>query len=290
VSSPASDSAEITLADVARALAARKGLIVLAAVVAGAVAGGASYLVRPVFRAEVLVAPAGEERGSLGAFAQLAGLAELAGVNLAPQAGSKAAALATLKSRSLTTAFIDDHKLLPALFERQWDVEARRWKADDPEKVPTLWDAYRVFDRDVRRVQEDRKSGLVTLSIDWHDPVAAADWANELVRRANAKLQQETIAEGQKTIAFLEQQLGKAGAVEVRQALYTLVEAETKKVAVAHAREQFGFKIIDPAVPPKRRFSPNRAAISLAGLLLGLVGSSLAVLFWAFTRDGARAA
>ena len=82
-------------------------------------------------------------------------------------------------------------------------------------------------------------------------------------------------------IAYLQQQLAKASSVEVRQALYGLVENEMKQIAVAYAREEFGFKVIDPAVPPERKIKPNRIAVVIAGLLLG----GLATCVWAILRS-----
>jgi uncharacterized protein involved in exopolysaccharide biosynthesis len=173
---------------------------------------------------------------------------------------------------------------MPVLFADDWDAASRQWKGD-PEDAPTHWDAYELFS-DVRSVQEDRKTGLVTLTVDWQDPQQAAVWANELVARANSRLQQDAIEEGQKAIAFLQQQLGQAGAIEVRQALYSLIEAETKKVAIAHARKEFAFKVIDPAVAPRRKVKPQRRLIVVAGFLIGLIGSSfLAVLLAAIAAE-----
>lgn len=270
---------QISLPEVVRALYERRIVITLAALLAGIVAGALSYLVKPIFRAEVLVVPSSQEQGAVSTLsAQLGGLADLVGFGGGLQ-GGRAAAIATLRSRALTEAFIEDHKLLPVIFASRWDKEDNRWKTNDPEKQPTVWDAYREFDKGIRQIQEDRKTGLVTLSIEWTDPVEASDWANELVRRANSKLQQEAILESEKTIAYLQEQLAKAGAVEVRQSLYSLIEAETKKIAVAHAREQFGFKVIDPAVPPKRRVWPARTMMVAVGFFLGLVACSAWVLF-----------
>ena len=266
----------MTLAEAWTALYARKVPIALFTVACAAVAAGGSFLIRPVFRAEALISPVGGGSGNAisSLASQFGGLAELAGVSLS-QGGNKSASLATLKSRSLSESFIKDKNLLPLIFENDWDAAANRWKSDDPKKIPTVSDAYTLFDKSIRSIQEDRKTGLVTVAIEWHDAATAAAWANELVLRANQRLQQETVDEGQKTIAYLTDQVAKAGTVEVRQALYNLIEIETKNVAVAHAREEFAFKVIDPAEPPNKRSKPNRRQMTLAGLMLGLVASSL---------------
>jgi uncharacterized protein involved in exopolysaccharide biosynthesis len=65
--------------------------------------------------------------------------------------------------------------------------------------------------------------------------------------------------------------------VEVQQAIYRLMEAQTKKQMVASTREEYAFQTIDPAVPPQERASPKRALIVLTGLVLGLALGTLVV-------------
>jgi uncharacterized protein involved in exopolysaccharide biosynthesis len=273
---------EIGLAEVWGILYARRALIGAVTAAATVVAIVVALVTPSVFRAQVLLAPVGDDKAPLGVLAtQLGGLAELSGIGLAGGT-SRDTAIATLQSRTLAEAFIVDRQLMPVLFADEWDDTKRQWRRG-AEDAPTLWDAAVLFGSEIRSVQEDRKTGLVTLTIDWRDPRLAADWANDLVRRTNNRLQQEAIAEGQKAVAFLEQQLAKASAIEVRQALYGLIEAETKKVAVAHAREQFAFKVIDPAVEPRKKFKPQRRLIVIAGLLIGLIGSSFVVVVMAAT-------
>ena len=269
------DSYEISPSEIWEALYLKKYWIAAASFFAAVLAAGATYLIRPVFRAEVLVVPVSEQTNALRGFAaQFSGLAELAGVNLAGGGNSRAAAIATLKSRSLTESFILEHNLLPILFANEWDAVHNRWKTSDAKQNPTAWDGYELVDKRIRKIEIDRKSGLVALAIEWYDPETAAQWANELVYRANSRLQQETIEEGKKTIKYLEQQLTKATSIEVRQALYSVIEMETKNIAVAHAREEFAFKVVDPAVPPRKRIRPKRTQITLLGLTLGFLGAS----------------
>lgn len=266
---------DIRLFDILRALWARKYLIASLSFVMAALGVAASYLVRPLFRAEILVLPVmGQESPLAGLAAQFGGLAQISGLN--PRGNGTGVAIATLTSRSLTETFIQDYNLLPVLFADAWDPTNKRWRSSDA--APTTWDAYRLLQASVRRVVDDRKTGLVTLTIEWRDPQAAADWANELVRRANSKLQQENIAESQKTIAYLEQQLSKANAIEIRQALYSIIELETKNIAVAHAREQFAFRVIDPAITPQKKSKPNRLLFLMLGAALGFMGSAAFVL------------
>lgn len=61
--------------------------------------------------------------------------------------------------------------------------------------------------------------------------------------------------------------------IEIRESLYTLIESETKNAMLANAKDEFAFKIIDPAVAPEKRVRPKRTLIVMAaGLLGGFIG------------------
>lgn len=238
----------------------------------------------PVYKAEVVVAPAeGDTSAVRGLMGQLGDVAQLAGLNLSGDS-TRAASVATLKSRALVDGFIQENHLLPVLFSAEWDTAAHRWKRADVVDQPTTWDAYKIFDKRIRVIQEDRRTGLVTLIIKWRDPVQAASWANELVGRANAVLRAKAIDESERTIKYFEKQVENATSLEVRQLLFHLIEAETNKIAIANAREQYAFRVIDPAVVP-RRASPYRSLVVMAGFLLGVIASAALV----FARAAPRA-
>ena len=67
-------------------------------------------------------------------------------------------------------------------------------------------------------------------------------------------------------------------AVEIQQAIYRLIEAQTKSIALANAREEYAFRVIDPAVAAERPVRPKRLNIVAAGAVLGLVLALVLVL------------
>ena len=228
-----------------------------------------AFLLTPIYRAEVLLAPVSEERaGSLSSLAgQFGDLAALAGVNLGTNKDKTAESIAALKSRSLSVAFMEKENLKPILFPRKWSAETKKWK--DQDDVPTDWEAFEIFDKDIRLVNVDKKTGLVTLSIEWKDPVLAAKWANDLVKHVNIRLRNEAIEEAEKSVGYLEKQAAKTSAVEVQQAIYRLIEVQTKKQMLASTREEYAFAVIDPAVPPQNRIKPRRLVMMLFGFGAG---------------------
>lgn len=230
-----------------------------------------AFLLPPVYRAEVLLAPVSEDQSEgLSAIAsQYGDVAALAGINLGPSKDKTAEYIAALKSRSLSVSFINEENLKPFLFPGNWDEEGKKWK--DNTNIPSDWDAFKKFDEDIRTVQVDRKTGLVTLEIEWKDAALAAKWANSLVRRVNTRLRNETIEEAERSIGYLEKQLLSISTVEIQQSIYRLIETQAKKKMIANSREAYAFTVIDPAVSPQLEARPRRIMIITIAFLSGLI-------------------
>lgn len=237
------------------------------------------------YQAEVLLAPA-SDRTSLPLGGQLGGLAAIAGVTT--RSGDVAEAVATLKSRELARAFIEDEGLVQVFFADEWDAESGRWLRDGPGEERDTRDAIKYFHENVLRVREDRQSGLVTLVVEWTDPVLVADWANQLVTRANERLRGRALREAEANIAYLEAELARTGVVALQQTIGRLLESELQKLMLARGNEEFAFRIVDSAEVPKRRVRPRRALIAVIGTLLGGVLAVFAVFAAHAIRTGAR--
>jgi uncharacterized protein involved in exopolysaccharide biosynthesis len=238
-----------------------------------------AFVLPPVYRAEVLLAPVTEEKSEgLGALAgQFGDLAALAGVNLGTRKDKTAEYVAALKSRALSVSFIKEANVMPVLYSGKWDEEKRAWK--NPGDAPTEWKTFELWDKDIRSVTQDKRTGLVTLAIEWEDPALAAKWANALVSHVNARLRAEAVDEADRSIAYLEKQLAQTSSVEVQQAIYRLIESQTKKKMIASTRAEYAFTTIDPAVMPERRVSPQRLLLTVVGLMFGVVFGAFAAFF-----------
>ncbi len=54
---------------------------------------------------------------------------------------------------------------------------------------------------------------------------------------------------------------------------------------LANARKEFAFTVIDPAVPPERKYRPKRSLYVLFGLFLGFAAGVLGA-YWRSARAG----
>jgi uncharacterized protein involved in exopolysaccharide biosynthesis len=247
------------------------------------------FVARDWYRAEVLMKLADQKQnqGLLGGLSGggLGGLASLAGIDIGGE-NKSAEPLAVLKSREFAEAFIKDLNLLPAFFYRQWDASAKRWKSSDIDKQPDIRDGIKYFEKTILTVKEDKKTGLITLSVDWTDPATAAAWADLLVERANDRMRQRAISDADGSVKYLKQELAAATVLALQQSIARVLEIDLQKLALANADKEYTFRVIDHAQVPKRKWvdHPHRVLIVLAAFLLGVIGSGAFVV----ARDGVR--
>ena len=226
------------------------------------------------FRADVLLAPAGEQ-SSEGLSGRLGGIASLVGVSVG--GGGSVESLAVLRSRDFTGAFIEEMNLLPVLFADEWSVDESKWASDDPADWPDIRDAVKVFDQNVRRVSENSETGLVTLAIEWTEPELAARWANLLVARLNNRMRQRALVEAESNLTYLRTELSKTTVVALQQSIGRLLEVELEKVMLARGNEEFAFRVIDRAQAPKERSRPRRTQMVVLSTFAGWVLAMLVV-------------
>ena len=253
-------------------------ILVLLSTLAGLVA---ALVIPRRYEVELVALPrGGAERSSLLSLltGQLGGLAGLGG----GEGGQRAEAIQMLQSKLLAREFIEDNKLLPVLFASDWDERRQSWSG----RTHTLNDAVEVFDRRIRGVIEDRRSGLVTMRVTWKDPVQAASWANEMIRRANDELRRRAVARAGGSINYLKREARNADTVEIQQALYRLMEEQYKNLLLANVTDEYAFSVIDPAVAadPDQYVFPRRGLFAFGGLFFGIVLALILVFIEASQR------
>jgi uncharacterized protein involved in exopolysaccharide biosynthesis len=215
------------------------------------------------YRADVVMVAA-DQKSMSSALGQLGGLASLAGVSL--PSGSNTEPLAVLRSQGFARGFIESRELTKEILEGFGESSS-----DD------VRDAVKLFETRVRSVVEEKKAGTVTLSIIWRDPAVAADWANSMIRMLNERQRDKALQEAERNVAYLQKEIANSNVVSLQQSLGRVLEAEMQKLLLARGNHEFAYKVIDPAVAPKDRFSPRRPVIVALSLLIGIIFSLLIV-------------
>ncbi|WMN87497.1 Wzz/FepE/Etk N-terminal domain-containing protein [Vibrio parahaemolyticus] len=259
-----------------------------------------------IYKADTLLAPA-ESSSSAGLSkmaGQLGGLAAIAGVNLGGGETSQTdLAVQVMKSRQFISAFIKKHDVLvPLMAVKGWDLSDNKLVFDEeiydqdtgewlrePQGLrgskPTEQEAFSIFSRDILSVNQDKESGLYTVSVNHFSPYVAQQWVNWLVEDINKFMRERTIAETSQNLEYLNTQLQKTAIADMQSTFYKLIEEQTKSLMLAEVQDEFVFKTIDPAVAPELKDAPKRALICMLGSILGgLLGVAITLVLFMFKK------
>jgi uncharacterized protein involved in exopolysaccharide biosynthesis len=269
--------------DFARLLAVliRRRWWVLGATAVGLlVAGLAVWLITPIYRSTTVAFPANNKEGMGGlssVLSQFSGVASMAGLDVGESGNPEAVAI--LSSRQFNERFILANGLMPILFHKDWDSSRNDWKST-VRRPKTLWDGYDYFVRKVRAVTEDRKSGLLTIHVDWSDRGLAAQWANQIVVQLNQEMRQRAIDEATGMVTYLNKELEKTDNLSLKEAVSKLIESEIKERALATVRYEYAYHVIDAAEPadPRHPTKPQVRVYLVFGAIAGLILGILAAL------------
>lgn len=244
-----------------------------------------------VFRATTVLASAkagGTQSALSSVLGQVGGLASLAGIDLGMKGPDTEEALAVLRSREFTVRFFEDEHVLRKIYYKDWDERTQQWKPGV--KPPSIARAFEYFDRDVRQIIQNRKTGLISVQIEWRDRVEAAKWANELVQRLNEEMRKRAIEDSNLSIEYLHKELESTSVVATRESINRLIEVQIKQRMLANVNQEYAFRIIDKAVVPEadEPVKPRRRKIVAAGMLLGFVLGAMLILLVDYFRQERR--
>lgn len=253
-----------------------------------------------IYRSEAVLVPS-EQKGN-GLSGQLGGLAALAGVNVggASVADKTSLALEILKSRYFISRFIDKHDLYADLMAvKSWekktnsiyynsavyDSNTSKWIGGDGNSRPSIQKAYEEFNR-VFSVSVEPANNVYKISINHLSPFVSQHWVNLLIKDINEEMRSRDIADSEKSIAYLENRITETNVSDLKVSLYSLIEEQTKTLMLANVRDEYVFKVIDPAIAPEKRFSPSRSIIVILSSFIGLLLSSVLFVLTSLFKRG----
>ncbi len=256
------------------------------------------------YKATALLAPAQQDSGGIsGALGQLGGLASLAGVSIGGGDSSEAqVAQEIMKSWSFIEGFIADNDLAVEVYAAEgwsresnqlkldndvYDAETKAWlvENDNTGEVgpPTSWELFEEFSERLA-VSEDKKSGLVSVSIEYYSPQIAKQWLDLYISAINKHMQARQVAKVSNNIEYLEAQIAKTSITEMQEVFYTIIEEQIKSQMLAEASPDYAFVAVSPSMVPEEKSQPKRALICILGTLLGGMLSVLLVLVMHYAK------
>lgn len=257
------------------------------------------------YKATALLAPAQSESGGLsGALGQLGGLASLAGVSIGGGDSSEAqVALEIMQSWNFIESFIANNDLAVEVYAAEgwsrssnqleinngvYDVSSKAWMIENNQSgeigPPSSWALFKKFSERLS-VSEDKKTGLVSVSIEYYSPQIAKDWLDLYVQAINKHMQARQIAKVTNNINYLQAQIQKTTIAEMQEVFYTIIEEQIKNKMLAEASPDYAFLAVSPSMVPEEKSQPKRALICILGTLLGGMLSVLWVLVVHYTRS-----
>lgn len=278
------DSSDIDILELLTAVWRGKWIVAVACLLAGIVGVVYSMNLSNEYRSEVLLAPAEEANGGgLNALAgQFGGLASLAGVDLAGGKSDKVSiALEILKSKSFIGEFVTKRNLKPVIMasdgwnrssntlvfdEEIYDANSNSWvrQVSAPlQPEPSLQEVHKKFVEDHLSVNKDKETGFVKIAVTHHSPYVAKEITTNLINDINDRMRRLDIAEAEKSIGYLTDALEKTAIADMQQIFYQLIEKQQQTKMLANVRDEYVFKVIDPAVVPEKKSGPKRALICL---------------------------
>jgi len=250
------------------------------------------YMIPDVYTSRVILAPSGSAKGGIGMLAgQFGDLASIAGINLGSGVvDSTTVGIETLKSRAFLVSFVHRHEIsIPLIAAKKWDLGKSKWIIDQtkfsesenawvrevkpPKKQnPSDWELYKEFSQLVT-VAQDKKTQIITLSVESKCPPCAKEWAEKLVADLNEHMRQKDINQAKRSMDYLKVQLENTSISEMRSVLYQLIEEQTKIIMLASVRDGYAFQVVDPPFEAEERSGPKRLIIVLGTIVaFGFLG------------------
>tara|TARA_B100001778_G_C18527759_1_gene602074 strand:+ start:229 stop:1116 length:888 start_codon:yes stop_codon:yes gene_type:complete len=227
-----------------------------------------SLLLSPVYQAEVIAIPA-EKTSSIGSLtSSFSGIASIAGIDLpSGPADDIQTSIAIAESKKFNILFVNQENLLPILFKEDWDEDEESWIENEPPSDLSAQARMRTH----YSIGYDKRDGIVIFTMNWDDPNLAAKYANQFVSAINNYIRNDEILEAEKSIDYLKKEIKKTTLVDIKNVLNSLIQEQLQTIMLANVREDYAFKIIDPAMVPKSKIKPQRRQIVILGFILGLI-------------------
>jgi len=298
---------EIDLKELFFAIWQGKWTIIITSFIAAIIAVGYAISLPDIYKSEVLLAPAEENKngGMAGLAAQFGGLASIAGVNLGGTGADKATiALEIIKGKVFVAKFINSYNLKATIMATNgwnqasnkltyntdiYNLKTNTWMRDvkAPQQVePSDLEVYEYFIKENLSITTDKETNLVTLSIKHYSPYVAKYIVEKLVIAINEKLKGDDISEANKSIEYLQDALNKSPIADMQKVFYQLIEQQEQTKMLASVRDQYVLKTINPAVVEEKKTGPKRALICILSVMLGGMISVMIVLIRYFMNKG----
>ena len=263
------DEDEISLLDLMVTIMDNLWLLILGPLAAGLLALGYAFTVTPVFTAKTTIIPPSQASGGAAAaiMGQLGALGGLAGGALNVSVGKH-------------IAYLNSDLLLDDVI-KTFDLKKRY----EHEYLTKTREAL----RDTLRIQDDKKTGLLTIEFTDIDPAFAAQVVNHTVKVLERLLGEAALEDARARRVFLEKQVEEAlrksyQSPQVRDAVIQGLIRQTETARLEEQQPNPNVVQVDVAAPPELKSGPRKALIAVITTL----ATGFLLLLFVFVRQALR--
>ena len=218
--------------------------------------------------------------GSSSIASALGSISSFAGINVSSQssASTKDIALESIKSYTFFKELYKNDKFLVNLlavkgFEndqslidlRKYDVNNNKWVGLKPHPQ----EAYDVYLKKVI-INEDAFKPIITISILSRSPYAAKEMNDLILSEIDKFIKVKDVDESKKAIKYLEEEISKTRAPDVKDALSNMITQYMSKILTSEKSDSYVFNIIDQPYAPIEKYKPKRAIICIQVFIIFL--------------------
>ena len=233
---------------------------------------------------------------------QYSGLASMAGISLGNSSvNKKEEILQIMLSRKFINKFVNKRNILIPLFafaelnlnkesftlnEEIYNKAKNNWvdgafKTKDG--APSKQEIYDTF-LDHLKVEEDFKTGFITISVIHQSPFLATQWLEWLIKDINKHIKDYDIKQSEKALDYLEDKLISSTIPGINKALVAMTQEELRKMMLMNIRDEYILRTIDPPILPLKKIAPSRASLCIIISVLSFILSTLVILILSFFR------
>lgn len=226
----------------------------------------------------------------------LAGLASLGGISLGSQQDLSEEAMIRIKSLGFFESLnLVEDMSVPIIAAKGWDraknkiiinrkkydANSGTWIRKPPafrNQIPSVQEIHENFIKSLS-LSKDRKSGVVTISVEHYSPYLAQKWLKNIIIMINKIMRDEDISRYQRLSDYLQKELETAEFIEVRSSISKVLERNIEKISFAKSSTDYVFKVMDPPTLPEKKSSPFRSLILIGLMVISLFISTLVIIF-----------
>ena len=280
---------ELDIRELFQVLLNGKWIIVSVTAVASTIAIIYSLMLPNIYESKAVIVPVDPSDIIAGSLQNYSGIAGLAGINLSSTGSESNSKKAIKKLKSLS---FFENNIMPKIFLpdlmalKSWDINTNTLNYDEDKynlvtnkwvrdfsypykQVPSAQESFEVFKNQHLIINEDNKTGFITLTVRHQSPFIAKDWAELLINEVNTFYRQKDKSESQKAVSYLNDQILMTNLSQIKQAIAELIQQETQKLTLIEANQSYVFDYIDTPAVMEKKSEPSRALICIFGAILG---------------------